>query len=262
MNNENGDAILRKVNDFTSESYRSLLEFLRKSYSIIPFREYFLTPDSKLILRHDVDGSMIPALRMAELENKFKIRSTFMVGFSMKFYNLFEETSFKMLRRISDLGHEIGLHYDALRYASYDFPPNKILKHELKALEMLTGKPVNVIARHNVSLSEGDPFEGSQAPLNAYNREFCEDALYVSDSCRAWCLRDLRRLLTKDAPRVQLLIHPMLWSELRCTRYELLDSFFRDLERMNLEYREYWQSFWRDSARVRTFDAELGHALN
>jgi hypothetical protein len=255
-------AMLRKASDFTYVSYLSLMKFLRKRYNIVPFRDYPFMSDRKLVLRHDVDGSMVAALRMAELENQLVIKSTFMVGFSMKFYNLFEEASLGILRRISEMGHEIGLHYDARQYASYGAPSEEVLRHELNALEMLTGKRVNVIARHNVSLGGDDPFMGSRAPMNAYNREFCEDALFVSDSCRAWYLRDLQRLLTEAPRHVQLLIHPMLWSDIRCTRYELLDNFFTEQEKLNAEYKEYWKACWRKLARVHSFDTELIRTLS
>jgi hypothetical protein len=260
--NTEANAIVSRMNDFTYDTYRSFLEFLWKRYSIIPFEDFSSTSDPRLILRHDVDGSMIPALRLAQLENKIGIRSTFMVGFSMRFYNLFEESSLSRLKRISEMGHEIGLHYDARQYARYRLPAQEILKHELRALEMLTGKPVRVISWHNVSLGGEDPFGGSRAPLNAHDPEFSKAALYVSDSCRAWFLQDLLRLFDERPPRVQLVVHPMLWSDVKCTRDELLDNFFRDIEEENRMYREYWKSFWKSSARARSFDACVGQVLS
>lgn len=248
--------LLTMISDFTYDGYEHLMRFLRRFYSIIPFTEYSSTSDPKLILRHDVDGSMIPALRLAELEHRIGIRSTFMVGFSMKFYNLFEESSLTRLRAISAMGHEIGLHYDARQYASYDLPPEQVLKNELRALETLARKTIRVIARHNVSLGGEDPFAESQIALNAYDPEFRERALYVSDSCRAWCMRDIKRLLVERPPRVQLLVHPMLWSDIKCTRFDLLDNFFRNLEEDNSHYREYWKSVLWSSSKVRSFDAE------
>jgi len=250
------ETILSRVNDFTYGSYESFIEFLSKRYNIVPFRDYLSQPDPRLILRHDIDGSMTPALRIAKLESTLGIRSTFLVAFSMRYYNLFEKSSFAGLKIISEMGHEIGLHYDSRQYAAYSHSPHEILRHELKSLEMLTGKPVKTIARHNVSLGGDDPFAGSQGLFNAYDEEFFKNALYVSDSCRAWRHYALRRLLSESPPRVQLVIHPMLWSGVRRTRYELLDSFFNDIKKENTKYKRDWKSLWKRclSARDSSLD--------
>jgi len=249
--------LLNAVRYFTYDSYKSLLRVLMEHYTIIPFRDYRSTTEPKLILRHDVDASMSRALHLARLENKLELRSTFMVGFSMRFYNPCEKSALEQLREIVGLGHEIGLHYDLQRYPSYFSTPVEILNHEIRTLEMLTGTSVKTIARHNVSLGGDDPFRENTSLINAYDRAFTESSLYVSDSCRAWCTKDLRRLIEQKPPRVQLLIHPMLWSDKRCTRYELLDRFIEDLQDENERYKRYWKGSWRSSERVREYDGSV-----
>lgn len=46
-------------------------------------------------------------------------------------------------------------------------------------------------------------------------------------------LHDLRRLLSENPPCVHLVVHPMLWSDARCTRYGLLDSLFDEFDEEN-----------------------------
>lgn len=249
-------ALLKGAMAFTFDAYAAILKRLKKSHRLGPFSLAGRTAGPYVILRHDVDGSLVPALRMASLERDLGVRSTFFVGFSMKYYNLFEEGDLARLRALSAMGHEIGLHYDALAYRRQGATDRRILDDELRLLGRLAGSPVRVIARHNVNLSGKDPFEGSRRPLNAYNPEFFRDALYISDSCRAWYLRDLRRLLEGPPHRVQLLTHPMLWSKTASDRYSLLDRFFGEIEKENSAYRSRWKRLWRSAARVRIYDRE------
>jgi hypothetical protein len=254
--NEKLKLLARKVTDFTLESYRELLLHLRNQYHFVRFPEFARAPVPKLILRHDIDASLEPAIRFATLENKLGIKATYFVAFSMKYYSLHDESGFDALRKISSLGHEIGLHYDSLAYRKYGRKIRDVLDSEMELLSLLVRKPVRVIARHNVTISGKDPFEGCRRPLNAYNPEFFKDALYLSDSCRSWYLKDLKRLIFETPQEVQLLIHPLLWTEKALPREQILDKFFADIERGNSEYLKAWKMLWRGTPRIAKFDEE------
>jgi hypothetical protein len=248
--------LLKGAMGFTYDAYKAILKHLKKSHRLGPFSGARRVAGPFVILRHDVDGSLVPALRIAELERRLGVRATYFVGFSMKYYNLSEEHDQARLRELAAMGHEIGLHYDALAYLRQRAPAHRIVEDELRMLGRLAGRPVKVIARHNVNLSGRDPFAGSQRPLNAYNHEFFKDALYISDSCRAWYLGDLERLLSDPPQRVQLLTHPMLWTEMVADRETLLDMFFDEIEGENAAYKESWKGLWRSAARVKGYDRD------
>jgi hypothetical protein len=250
--------LLKGAMGFTYDAYKAILEHLKKTHRLGPFSGARRGAGPYVILRHDVDGSLVPALRIAEVERRLGVRATYFVGFSMKYYNLSEEHDQACLRELTAMGHEIGLHYDALAYLRQRASARRILEDELRTLGRLAGRPVSVVARHNVNLSGKDPFAGSRRPLNAYNHEFFKDALYISDSCRAWYLGDLERLLSDPPQRVQLLTHPMLWTETVCDRETLLDRFFDEIEGENAVYKESWKGLWRSAARVKSYDRELG----
>jgi hypothetical protein len=74
------------------------------------------SPESNyIILRHDVDSRPGMALKMAELENRKDICSTYYFRFTK---NIFDPG---IIRRVSDLGHEIGYHYEVLSKAGGNF---------------------------------------------------------------------------------------------------------------------------------------------
>jgi len=185
---------------------------------------------------------------MAKVEHKLGIRSTYFVLFSYKFYNLLEREDLATLREISKLGHEIGLHYDVVTYESYGQDLRETLETEIGLLRRLLGRKIFSIARHNVSLMTGeDPFKDIEGYINAYDPGFCRH--YVSDSCRAWFLEDLSRLLSFSCRKVQLLIHPFLWTEDVCARDDVLERLFQEDKSKNKEFKLKWLKIWHENPR-------------
>jgi hypothetical protein len=245
--------VINELKDFRYDVYIKFLKLLKQRYRIVPFCEVSKEDDSFLILRHDVDASLEAALKMARVENNLGVRSTYFVLFSHKLYNLLEKDDLNTLREISKLGHEIGLHYDVEVYESYRRDLKETLKNEIKLLERLLNRKVFSIACHNVSImSNEDPFKDITGYINAYDPELCEN--YVSDSCRAWYLKDLSRLLTFNYKKAQLLIHPFLWTEDVCKRDAVLERFFRDIEKKNKDYKLKWLEVWHKNPKVKDYD--------
>lgn len=248
--------MIRALQDFTYDAYVRLLISLKKKCKILPFCEVSEATTPYLILRHDVDASLEAALRMANMEHDLGVRSTYFVLFSYKFYNLLERGDFTILKEISRLGHEIGLHYDVLTYESYGRNMKDTLEHEIKMLERLVDTRVTSIARHNVSLTtREDPFKDVRNYVNAYNPELCE--IFVSDSCRAWFLNDLSRFLDGHWKRGQLLIHPFLWTEDACERCCVLEKLFQTFEEKNKEYKLMWLRAWHTQPKVKEYDRSI-----
>jgi len=245
--------VINDLRDFTYDVYTRLLKLLKQRYRILPFCEVSKQDDSFLILRHDVDASLEAALKMARKENDLEVSSTYFVLFSHKLYNLLEKDDLATLKEISQLGHEIGLHYDVEVYKSYHRDLMETLEIEIKLLERLLNRKVFSIACHNVSIMNGeDPFKDIAGYINAYNPELCEN--FVSDSCRAWFLKDLSRLLDCNWNRGQLLIHPLLWTEDICHRNVVLERLFQGIERKNREYKMKWLGIWHNSPKVKEYD--------
>jgi len=246
-------SLKEELQTFKFEAYVKLLKWLKKRYRIIPFSEATGKADSFLILRHDIDASIKAALKMAEKEKLLGVRSTYFVMFSNKLYNILERDNLQALRNLSALGHEIGLHYDVPTYEAYNRDLKETLECEIVLLERLSGCKVHSIACHNVSLITGeDPFKNIKGYINVYSPRFHRS--YVSDSCRAWYLKNLEELLSYKYKQVQLLIHPFLWTEELCKLDDVLEVFFQEVEKENRDYKRSWLKLLKDAAKIRIRD--------
>ena len=103
---------MRDMRDFTLERYHELCLFLREQgYSFRTVRSFLSdnreVPERTVILRHDVDRRPGAAKRMALLENKLGISSTYYFRYPYTFVP-------GIIRSIAGMGHEVGYHYEVL----------------------------------------------------------------------------------------------------------------------------------------------------
>jgi hypothetical protein len=98
------------VRDFTVLAFRTLIKrFADAGYSFQSCREYHNFPMERVvILRHDVDKNPGNSLATAEIEHDAGISGTYYFRYSS---GGFEE---EIIKQISQLGHEIGYHYEDL----------------------------------------------------------------------------------------------------------------------------------------------------
>ena len=184
-----------------------------------------------VILRHDVDYSPRAALRLAALEAEAGWRSTYFLLPNGPYYNLLDAHHAGLPRRLADLGHEVGLHYD-VRFL-HSFPRRQwddLLDAQAGLLETLSGQAVTSIAMHQPALNGEDPFAGRTDRLNAYHPRFVREMTYISDSCRAW--RDGAWQILSEGPlpaRLHLCLHPVNWGDTDRTRDEIFAAVRRDL---------------------------------
>lgn len=217
-----------ELQDFTLNSYKNLLEYLRQNYKIIPFCEVDYEDVPYLILRHDIDISLQDALKMASLEKDLNVKSTYFILLSSSFYNIFENQNMSIIKRISEYGHEIGLHYYPAQYMLYNQNPRKTLKAEVQLLEVFLGKKVRCISRHGPF--SRDPFAATREYMNA-NHPYLRADLFVHESDRAWTTLEGLSLLLNNVPkRVQLLVHPENWQDIKIDRNSLLEKHVKAIE--------------------------------
>lgn len=99
------------MKDFTIECYKSLLKALKKNgYKFVSLDDYIRNtcPDRTIIIRHDVDLLPFNSLRTAEAEASLGIRGVYY------FRAVPESWNEDVIRRIHELGHEVGYHYENL----------------------------------------------------------------------------------------------------------------------------------------------------
>ena len=179
--------------DFSPVAYRSLLAaLLDRGYDVRGYAD--AVPDQRhLILRHDIDLSLDAALPIAEIERALGLKAHYFVLVRTELYNLFSAAGRDALRRLTALGHDIGLHLDASLYDNATAMLGKAAEEECAVLAAATGAPVTVISFHRPAqalLGYPDTLAGR---VHAYQPRFFTQMGYCSDSPRRLALRSSAR---------------------------------------------------------------------
>ena len=198
---------------FGLDGYRALLAgFAQAGYESRRISELDEPePERVVYLRHDLDFLTSSALPFAEAEAELGFRATYYVLLTGP-YNVFSKPDRDALRRLVELGHEVGLHYDVEAFAGAPNGERAELDAQRRTLEDVIGARVTTISTHNPSSGGDDPFRMEPGLRHPHDPRDEREILYVSDSRRTW--RDGRLLACFGAsppPRVMFLTHPELW---------------------------------------------------
>lgn len=176
--------------DFTLAKYAQLCKAIqRSSRPIMTIKQYLKAGQPQefaVVLRHDVDRALPNAIRMAELEAAYGIRTTYYVRMT--------EGTFRppALRHLHELGHEIGYHYEVLARAKGD-PQRAIalFEQELKRFRQIV--PVDTVSMHGSPLSRWNNLDlwqtydfRSYDVKEVYLSIDYADLYYFTDTGRAW----------------------------------------------------------------------------
>lgn len=221
---------------FMYADYIFLLSKLREcGYSLVPFRSVGKVGGPKAIIRHDIDLSPGKAAYMAELERKANVSSTYFVMVSSSWYNLLDRNNEESIRRIMDLGHEVGLHFDASKYGVLDeHGLRDAVLREMDLLNRITSGEVTSVSWH---IPNGDllgkrlDFLERRGYANAYDPKFFRGYKYLSDSSMEWRENPDEFIDVKEYPNLQILTHPIWY-----TYYDGMDG--DSIMRFTLEERE------------------------
>jgi hypothetical protein len=178
--------------DFTLTKYQQLCgAIVNSGYLTTTVRAYIANPpasvSSVVILRHDVDRKPDKAIDMAVLERRLGISSTY---YFRTTGNVFKE---KAIRKIANLGHEIGYHYETLSRAKGDYcKAIRLFQEELVALRKIVN--VSTISMHGSPLSKWDnrwlwekyDFHKFQLLGEAYLSIDYSQMAYLTDTGRSW----------------------------------------------------------------------------
>jgi len=159
--------------EFTYNAYRSLVDLLNKGgYHFVGYSDE-ASVDRTVIMRHDVDFCLSKALAMAELERKLRVKSTYFVLLSTDFYNVFSKRSNTLLTEILACGHDIGLHFDEIRYQGANLPGLcSAMVREAGLLAAAISADVKAVSMHRPSqeMLSSDIF--LPGLVNSYSRRF------------------------------------------------------------------------------------------
>lgn len=238
--------------NFTIKSYTELLTYFKQTHNFTLFKEYDqLDTQNTILLRHDIDYSLKHAFEIAKMESELGVKSTYFLLFSSPFYNMLDEENINLAKEIANLGHEIGLHYDvSVLLKGNSSNPQSLFEAEINILSNIIDHPIRTIAMHNPSISGDDIFRNT-GYINTYSEQFVKGMAYFSDSCMAWRNNFIEHLEKNNFPqKMQLLIHPILWSEKELNRNEKLDHFFHQRISETEEMVNFSREIWKNHSGV------------
>ncbi len=161
------------------------------------------------ILRHDIDVSIDCALDMALVEHSFGVKSTFFFMITSDYYNIFEIQNRRKLKKISALGHEIGLHWDSNFSPLVDTDFSSFFENQLKMLGSIVGEEIMSVSQH---IPTDTPYLDLEklVRFNAYSEDLQRRFKYISDSSMVF--RDANPFeLIEQEVSFQFLSHPVWW---------------------------------------------------
>lgn len=213
--------------DFSLKHYISVLNDCKNNYVIGSIREYdkIKTKEQYILLRHDVDFSLDYALRMAEVEAKNDFRSTYFILLHSQHYNALSEKNSLIIKKIVDLGHDIGLHYDS-RFLDYKNIIDEI-KSEVRILENITKTKIISLAQHDVTITGMIQSRLSEEFIDARQDDIVKSTTYISDSVQNWRKGCMCMHMNKEK-KIQILTHPIWWCERHMYRDIILEKFYEE----------------------------------
>lgn len=184
------------------------LSRLQVSHGLYSFES---VTDHGVLLRHDVDFDVVPALELAQIQSSWGLQGTYFFLTTAETYNPSSLSIRKMINEISVLGFEVALHFDPTIYETSDISIlTKCAGDEAKLLEDIVGKPVLSVSLHNPSVTGHYPRIAGY--LNAYEPRFFSPEIYLSDSRMLFHSEPVEFFSNMSGSLGQLLLHPMHYS--------------------------------------------------
>ncbi|MBI2069088.1 MAG: hypothetical protein HYT79_00665 [Elusimicrobia bacterium] len=166
---------------------------------------------------------------MAGIESESGVIATYMVMINSPLYDIKSRQSRGTLKLLLCGGHEIGLHFDfdgahRLEAPSMDATEQKI-DSACQRLEDILGASVKSVSFHRPleRFLRGPSTVAGR--VNAYSKELMD--WYLSDSRGNWREGEpLPKLNNPEKKLLQLLIHPIWWSDHHVAPEDRLEEFF------------------------------------
>lgn len=219
---------------FTLMQYKEMLELIReKDYKIYKYTDKIDADVNHVILRHDIDMCLEKALEFAKVEYSLGIESTYFILLSSDFYNIYSKKSINILNEIIKYGHDIGLHFDEVRYEVKDQREleNKVYA-EVKIINEMLNYDIKSISMHRPSeifLKSNMKFDNL---INTYSREYFSQYKYLSDS-RMTCREDILKLIKeKKYTKFHILTHPIWYCEIEKNCKEVLQEMLKNKSKL------------------------------
>lgn len=226
---------------FTIAHYAELVKLAKEQgFQFILHKDEFIGERKDVIWRHDVEFSPDIALKMAEIEHELGVQATYFFQTHSEFYNTFEPYFSDILKRIKNLGHHIGLHFDSHYYNINNSEMlDKYIVLDSNYFEKVFDIKLDTFSFHNTTpfvLSCLDYKYGGL--INVYASFFKEHYRYCADSTGYWRYEVLDEVLRdNNVTHLQVLTHDAMWSEeVLSPRQRVRKSIQANAERVKARY--------------------------
>lgn len=219
--------------EFTYKAYSNLIKQLYENgYEIKDYHNY-KDCGKCAILRHDVDYDLERAVPFAKLEKEQDAKATYFVLVTSDFYNPMSKSSLKIFDKLRQNGHEIGLHFDEVRYLESgdnwcrERTIENIIK-EAKLLSDIIDEPIKTVSMHRPSKYTLESNLEIPGLINSYAKEFFHDFKYVSDSRMRWRENVQNIISSNEFSRLHILTHAFWYDDNNDTMEKVLLDFVND----------------------------------
>jgi hypothetical protein len=201
------------MSDFSLYAYHELLRaFKNASYTFCSFEDVDHSVKEGLpfvVLRHDIDISLRPALEIAHIEHEQKIQATYFITLHSPFYNALSNANAEIISQIYLLGHQIALHADL---TSHNGDYAKALLEIDVFAKFYPYINCAIASLHSPSNLEHIPIDSYKQLQYIYGHTFNQNVAYISDSTGRWRYgHPLDSEAFYARKPIQLLTHPIWW---------------------------------------------------
>jgi hypothetical protein len=206
-----------RYEDFTLDSYRACIRAAKNAGYTFSSYETFSRGEQFVLWRHDIDISVHRAAKLARIEREEGITATYFIWLHAYTYHFWERKITDLILQILGYGHKIGLHFDCEYYHN----PNgdnigDLIAEEARILAGVLQTKIQAVSLHNPSrqMLQNHKSERIGGLINAYSNYFFSECKYISDSNGLWRGDPLLDILRRGQyPRLQVLTHPVWWTE-------------------------------------------------
>jgi hypothetical protein len=159
---------------------------------------------------HDLDHPEDNILEIAELERIHQISAKYFIRIHAKNYNPFSLKNLQIYRKLVEMGHELGLHFEPGFYSENSI--TEAITKEAEALQFIVGVPIKYLSIHEPARfgSVNQASIPNSLLYYCWNSTYYTDKKYISDSSARWREGCMCEHIGKHEKLI-ILTHPIWW---------------------------------------------------
>jgi hypothetical protein len=198
---------------FTLAAYRELLQSLDSGkWTFSSFENSTGLLPNQIVLRHDIDAELYLLDSFLDIEESLETHATYFLMLESPFYNLSSPEGRRIVKRISEAGHSIGLHFFGEIHAGLPRPLLELeIRKQVEFLADFVAEDISAFSFHQPTREMLEMDLDIPGLVNTYHSRMMTDFTYISDTNMSWKPSAPPTVIQSGATRIQLLVHPLWW---------------------------------------------------